>query len=108
MLKTAGFSNVKSITQLEGQTFCEDVHCLDLLVFPTFVKRELDKTNLLKDYKLIIQVHTDLHYKHILSNNVLLSLCTRDISGIGMQRNVVHCTHTKEFVIMEQRSERAL
>ncbi|MCJ8739600.1 hypothetical protein PDJAM_G00049040 [Pangasius djambal] len=55
VLKTAGFSHVKSITQLEGQTFSEDLHCLDLLVFPMCAKRELQKTNLLKDYKLVIQ-----------------------------------------------------
>ncbi|XP_017339057.1 putative methyltransferase NSUN7 isoform X1 [Ictalurus punctatus] len=55
VLKAAGFSHVKSITQLEGQTFCEDLHCLDLLVFPTCAKRELHKTNLLKDRRLVIQ-----------------------------------------------------
>ncbi|XP_060757202.1 putative methyltransferase NSUN7 isoform X2 [Neoarius graeffei] len=55
VLKAAGFSHVKSITQLEGQTFCEDLHCLDLLVFPTCAKRELHKTNLLKDCRLVIQ-----------------------------------------------------
>ncbi|XP_047656809.1 putative methyltransferase NSUN7 isoform X2 [Tachysurus fulvidraco] len=55
VLKSAGFSHVKSITQLEGQTFCQDIQFLDLLVFPTCVKRELHKTNLLKDYRLVIQ-----------------------------------------------------
>ncbi|KAK3552864.1 hypothetical protein QTP86_024271 [Hemibagrus guttatus] len=55
VLKSAGFSHVKSITQLEGQTFCEDIQCLDLLVFPMCAKRELHKTNLLKDCRLVIQ-----------------------------------------------------
>ncbi|XP_058268129.1 putative methyltransferase NSUN7 isoform X1 [Hemibagrus wyckioides] len=55
VLKSAGFSHVKSITQLEGKTFCEDIQCLDLLVFPTCAKRELHKTNLLKDCRLVIQ-----------------------------------------------------
>ncbi|XP_046722049.1 putative methyltransferase NSUN7 isoform X3 [Silurus meridionalis] len=55
VLKSACFSRVNSVAQLEGRTFCEDLHCLDLLVFPTGAKQELDKTNLLKDRKLVIQ-----------------------------------------------------
>nr|XP_046261314.1 putative methyltransferase NSUN7 isoform X2 [Scatophagus argus] len=54
-LKSAGFSQVKSIGQLEGQTFCQDPHCGDILVFPAQLKAQLHSTKLLSDHKLIIQ-----------------------------------------------------
>lgn len=56
MLKSAGFSQVKSVGQLEGQTFCEDIHCWDILVFPALLKAQLYSTKLLSEHKLIIQV----------------------------------------------------
>ncbi|CAM9181861.1 unnamed protein product [Lampetra planeri] len=46
---------VESIGQLEGQTFCQDPHCGDLLVFPARQKAELYSSTLLSEYKLIIQ-----------------------------------------------------
>ncbi|KAG8004049.1 putative 28S rRNA (cytosine-C(5))-methyltransferase [Nibea albiflora] len=55
VLKSAGFSQVKSIGQLEGQTFCLDAHCVDALVFPAHLKAQLYSTKLLSDHKLIIQ-----------------------------------------------------
>ncbi|TMS17702.1 Putative methyltransferase NSUN7 [Larimichthys crocea] len=55
VLKSAGFSKVKSIGQLEGQTFCQDAHCGDALVFPAHLKAQLYSTKLLSDHKLIIQ-----------------------------------------------------
>ncbi|KAF5891914.1 putative methyltransferase NSUN7 isoform X1, partial [Clarias magur] len=55
VLKADGFSHVKSIAQLEGQAFCEDIHCLDLLVFPSHVKRVLHKLNLLNECRIIVQ-----------------------------------------------------
>ncbi|XP_030595490.1 putative methyltransferase NSUN7 [Archocentrus centrarchus] len=55
VLKSAGFSQVKSIGQLEGQTFCQDPHCGDLLVFPAQLKAQLYSTKLLSEHKLIIQ-----------------------------------------------------
>ncbi|XP_028272400.1 putative methyltransferase NSUN7 [Parambassis ranga] len=55
VLKNAGFSQAKSIGQLEGKTFCQDPHCEDILVFPAQLKAQLYSTNLLSDYKLIIQ-----------------------------------------------------
>lgn len=55
VLKSAGFSQVKSIGQLEGQTFCQDPHCGDILVFPAQLKAQLYSTKLLSDHKLIIQ-----------------------------------------------------
>lgn len=56
MLKDAGFSQVESVDQLEGRTFCQDPHCEDTLVFPVQAKAELRSTNLPKEHKLIIQV----------------------------------------------------
>uniref|UniRef100_A0A8C3A2L7 NOL1/NOP2/NSUN 5/7 ferredoxin-like domain-containing protein n=1 Tax=Cyclopterus lumpus TaxID=8103 RepID=A0A8C3A2L7_CYCLU len=56
VLKSAGFSQVKSIGQLEGQTFCQDSHCGDILVFPAQLKAQLYTTRLLRDHTLIIQV----------------------------------------------------
>uniref|UniRef100_A0A3Q1GQF3 NOP2/Sun RNA methyltransferase family member 7 n=1 Tax=Acanthochromis polyacanthus TaxID=80966 RepID=A0A3Q1GQF3_9TELE len=55
VLKSGGFSQVKSIGQLEGQTFCQDPHCGDSLVFPAQLKAQLYSTKLLRDHKLIIQ-----------------------------------------------------
>ncbi|XP_067239951.1 putative methyltransferase NSUN7 [Chanodichthys erythropterus] len=55
VLRTSGFSCVKSIGQLEGRTFCRDAHCHDLLVFPNIVKRDLTDTRLLSDHRLVIQ-----------------------------------------------------
>nr|XP_055033275.1 putative methyltransferase NSUN7 [Misgurnus anguillicaudatus] len=54
-LHASGFSCVKSVRQLKGQTFCKDPHCHDLLVFPNNMKTELIQTGLLTDYGLIIQ-----------------------------------------------------
>ncbi|XP_075959897.1 putative methyltransferase NSUN7 [Anarhichas minor] len=55
VLKSAGFSQVKSIGELEGQTFCQDPHCGDILVFPAQLKAQLYSTKLLSDHTLIIQ-----------------------------------------------------
>ncbi|XP_041846180.1 putative methyltransferase NSUN7 isoform X2 [Melanotaenia boesemani] len=55
MLRNAGFSQVESIGQLEGQSFCQDSHCGDMLVFPAQMKAQLSSTELLSDHKLIIQ-----------------------------------------------------
>ncbi|XP_061755883.1 putative methyltransferase NSUN7 [Nerophis ophidion] len=55
VLKGAGLSQVGSVGQLEGQTFCLDPHCDNVLVFPAWMKGTLDSTKLLHDYKLILQ-----------------------------------------------------
>ncbi|KAL2077353.1 hypothetical protein ACEWY4_026857 [Coilia grayii] len=55
LLKREGFTQVKSPRQLEGQTFCQDAHCQDLLVFPSQQKAELYQTKLLSQYKLVLQ-----------------------------------------------------
>lgn len=56
MLKSSGFSQVKWIGQLEGQTFCKDPHCGDVLVFPGRLRPRLYSTKLLSDHRLVIQV----------------------------------------------------
>ncbi|KAM4621853.1 putative methyltransferase NSUN7 [Polymixia lowei] len=55
VLKRAGFSQVKSIRQLQGQTYCRDVHCEDTLAFPARLRADLYRTELLGHHKLIIQ-----------------------------------------------------
>uniref|UniRef100_A0A8C8C7L0 SAM-dependent MTase RsmB/NOP-type domain-containing protein n=1 Tax=Oncorhynchus tshawytscha TaxID=74940 RepID=A0A8C8C7L0_ONCTS len=55
VLKRGGFSQVNSVGQLEGQSFCQDPHCVDVLVFPPQLKADLYRTKLLSDNKLIIQ-----------------------------------------------------
>lgn len=60
MLKNAGFSQVESVEQLEGQTFRQDPHCEDTLVFPAQARAALHSTKLPGDYKLIIQVQSSL------------------------------------------------
>ncbi|XP_035017650.2 putative methyltransferase NSUN7 [Hippoglossus stenolepis] len=54
-LESLGLSQVKSIGQLEGQTFCRDPHCADGLVFPAQLKPQLYSTELRRDHKLVIQ-----------------------------------------------------
>ncbi|MBN3271831.1 NSUN7 methyltransferase, partial [Polyodon spathula] len=54
-LVRAGFLKVKSITELEGLTFCQDPHCQDLLVFPAHLKADLRGMELFTDYKLVFQ-----------------------------------------------------
>ncbi|XP_019934940.2 putative methyltransferase NSUN7 isoform X1 [Paralichthys olivaceus] len=54
-LESLGFSQVKSIGQLEGQTYCKDPHGGDVLVFPAQLKPQLYSTKLLLDHKLVIQ-----------------------------------------------------
>ncbi|XP_029297302.1 LOW QUALITY PROTEIN: putative methyltransferase NSUN7 [Cottoperca gobio] len=55
VLESAGFSQVKSMGQLQDKTFCQDPHCGDILVFPAQLKAQLYTTKLLSDHKLIIQ-----------------------------------------------------
>ncbi|XP_054595014.2 putative methyltransferase NSUN7 isoform X2 [Nothobranchius furzeri] len=55
VLRNAGFSQVKSIEQLKGHTFCQDPHCGDTLVFPAQLKAQLYFSKLLCDHKLIAQ-----------------------------------------------------
>nr|XP_046151274.1 putative methyltransferase NSUN7 isoform X2 [Oncorhynchus gorbuscha] len=55
VLKRGGFSQVNSVGQMEGQSFCQDPHCVDVLVFPPQLKADLYRTKLLSDNKLIIQ-----------------------------------------------------
>ncbi|XP_030621246.1 putative methyltransferase NSUN7 [Chanos chanos] len=55
VLKREGFSQVNSVGQLEGQSFCEDPHCSELLVFPAQCKADLFRTRLINQHKLIIQ-----------------------------------------------------
>ncbi|KAK1175326.1 putative methyltransferase NSUN7 isoform X1 [Acipenser oxyrinchus oxyrinchus] len=50
-----GFVKVKSITELEGLTFCQDLHCQDLLGFPAHLRDDLCGMELFTDYKLVIQ-----------------------------------------------------
>lgn len=73
MLKSAGFSQVKSVGQLEGQTFCQDTHCRDILVFPALLKAQLYSTKLLSDHKLIIQVQAP-HKEQVSEKSSLLSV----------------------------------
>nr|XP_057919925.1 putative methyltransferase NSUN7 [Doryrhamphus excisus] len=55
VLNGAGVSRVASMEQLEGQTFCRDPHCDDVLVFPAWMKATLDSTKMLHEHKLILQ-----------------------------------------------------
>ncbi|XP_051917585.1 putative methyltransferase NSUN7 [Hippocampus zosterae] len=55
VLTDAGLSQVNSVRQLEGQTFCQDADCEDLLVFPAQMKARLDSTKLLHNHKLVMQ-----------------------------------------------------
>ncbi|XP_077433868.1 putative methyltransferase NSUN7 [Vanacampus margaritifer] len=55
VLTSAGLSQVNSVKQLEGQTFCQDPNCEDVLVFPAQMKARLDSTKLLHNRKLIMQ-----------------------------------------------------
>lgn len=64
-LKTQGFVQVDPHTHLEGRVFCKDTHCPDVLLFPRQARELRDKTTLLLDRTLIIQV-THSYYTHTL------------------------------------------
>lgn len=65
VLTEAGLSQVNSVRQLEGQTFCQDADYEDLLVFPAQMKASLDSTKLLHNRKLVMQVQ----YTHTLTQD---------------------------------------
>ncbi|XP_049609094.1 putative methyltransferase NSUN7 [Syngnathus scovelli] len=73
VLMRAGLSQMNSVRQLEGQTFCQDPDCEDLLVFPARTKARLDSTTLLHNRKLIIQDKSCS-----LASNMAVSLLPRD------------------------------
>ncbi|XP_029115126.1 putative methyltransferase NSUN7 [Scleropages formosus] len=54
-LERGGFSQVKSIGQLEGPTFCQDPHCPDLLAFRAHLEADLYAARLFGDHKLLVQ-----------------------------------------------------
>lgn len=76
VLKSSGFIQVKSIGQLEGQTFCQDSHCGDVLVLPAQLKAQLYSTKLLSDHKLIIQVQAARRENRFLTRPLLVDFHT--------------------------------
>ncbi|XP_077388524.1 putative methyltransferase NSUN7 isoform X2 [Festucalex cinctus] len=73
VLTSAGLSQVNLVRQLEGQTFCQDPDCEDVLVFPAQMKARLDSTKLLHNRKLIMQDKSCS-----LAPNVAISLLPHD------------------------------
>lgn len=56
-LKGKGYNKVKSILHIDDKVFAVDLHCYDVLIFPSHLKSDLLNTDLFKDYKLIFQVN---------------------------------------------------
>ncbi|XP_034545856.1 putative methyltransferase NSUN7 [Notolabrus celidotus] len=95
VLKTAGFSQVESIGQLEGRTFCQDPHCGDVLVFPAQLRAQLYSTELLSNHKLIIQDKSCS-----LGPNAVCSLLTEegDVLMVGCFSSLT-VSHTASLII---------
>uniref|UniRef100_A0A4W3IBV7 NOP2/Sun RNA methyltransferase family member 7 n=1 Tax=Callorhinchus milii TaxID=7868 RepID=A0A4W3IBV7_CALMI len=58
ILELEGFPKVKSVSEFQGQSFCQDRHCQDLLLFPSQIKCMLYDLQLFTSYKLVIQDKT--------------------------------------------------
>ncbi|KAI4905734.1 hypothetical protein NFI96_012687 [Prochilodus magdalenae] len=54
-LRAASFVQVEPRNHLEGDAFCTDMHCPDVLLFSQQAQQKLDETLLLTDHSLIIQ-----------------------------------------------------
>nr|XP_056711600.1 putative methyltransferase NSUN7 [Euleptes europaea] len=54
-LQKEGFTRVESLSKFDGCTYCLDVHCEDLLIFPSTVKERLLTLDLFAHYKLLLQ-----------------------------------------------------
>lgn len=68
-LKTSGFTQVDSHTPLVGNVFCKDKHCSNVLLFPRRLSKQLEKTNLVTEHTLIIQVIKTHRHTSIISAN---------------------------------------
>lgn len=62
-LRTSGFTQVDSHINLVGNVFCKDKHCSNVLLFPRRLRKQLEKTKLVTEHTLIIQViKTNKHH----------------------------------------------
>uniref|UniRef100_A0A3Q3W544 SAM-dependent MTase RsmB/NOP-type domain-containing protein n=1 Tax=Mola mola TaxID=94237 RepID=A0A3Q3W544_MOLML len=100
VLKSEGFLQVKSIGQLEGQTFCRDSHCGDILVLPAHMKTQLCSTKLLTDHKIVIQ---DKSYS--LGPNVVCSLLPEegDVLMVGCFSGLT-VSHTASLIAQKHKA----
>ncbi|XP_072352745.1 putative methyltransferase NSUN7 isoform X3 [Scyliorhinus torazame] len=55
LLEKDGFTKVKCPRELEGLSFCEDRHCQDVLLFPTYLTARLYEMELVTSHKMVIQ-----------------------------------------------------
>ncbi|XP_031444375.1 putative methyltransferase NSUN7 [Phasianus colchicus] len=54
-LKSKGFTEVESVSDIKGYTYCLDQHCHDVLFFPSSLKDELLSLDLFADCRLLLQ-----------------------------------------------------
>ncbi|KAF7248326.1 putative methyltransferase NSUN7 [Varanus komodoensis] len=54
-LQKEGFTEVESVSNFGGDSYCLDAHCEDVLIFPSFVKEKLLTLELFTNYKLLLQ-----------------------------------------------------
>ncbi|XP_062992482.1 putative methyltransferase NSUN7 [Elgaria multicarinata webbii] len=54
-LQKEGFTEVQSVSQFGGDSYCLDMHCEDVLIFPSFLKEKLLTLELFTNYKLLLQ-----------------------------------------------------
>eukprot|EP00076_Gallus_gallus_P020324 XP_015140947.1 putative methyltransferase NSUN7 isoform X2 [Gallus gallus] len=54
-LKSTGFTEVESVSDFKGYTYCLDQHCHDVLLFPSSLKDELLNLDLFSDCRLLLQ-----------------------------------------------------
>nr|XP_014346242.1 PREDICTED: putative methyltransferase NSUN7 isoform X2 [Latimeria chalumnae] len=54
-LEQEGFSKVNSLSELNGYSFCQDLHCPNVLIFPAHLNAEFSENDLFTEYKVIMQ-----------------------------------------------------
>ncbi|XP_042323206.1 putative methyltransferase NSUN7 [Sceloporus undulatus] len=54
-LQKEGFTKVDSVSNFGGYSYCLDMHCEDVLIFPSFLKEQLLTLELFTNQKLLLQ-----------------------------------------------------
>ncbi|XP_048797281.1 putative methyltransferase NSUN7 [Lagopus muta] len=88
-LKSKGFTEVESVSDLSGYTYCLDQHCHNVLFFPSSLKDELLNLDLFADCKLLLQDKS----RSLAVHSVQALLSTDDdviVAHLGSHLTVAH------------------
>ncbi|OXB63589.1 hypothetical protein ASZ78_014214 [Callipepla squamata] len=88
-LKSKGFTEVESVSDFKGYTYCLDQHCHNVLLFPSSLKDELLNLDLFADCKLLLQDKS----RSLAVHSVQALLSTDDdviVAHLGSHLTVAH------------------